>query len=59
MWAYIGAETTGKGVEDIILIITTHPMPFPCLSSPNQILQYPFNYFLIYLEKREPAKTTS
>ena len=34
MWAHPGAATDG-GLEDITLIIRTHPMPFPCLSSPN------------------------
>ena len=35
MWAHLGAATAGEGVEDITLIIRTHPIPIPCLSSPN------------------------
>ena len=31
------AETAGEGAEDIPLIITDHPMPKLCLSSPNRI----------------------
>ena len=50
MWAYLGAATAGKGVEDITLIIMTHPISFPCLGSPNR---FPC------LEKREPAKIAS
>ena len=38
-WAQSGAATAGEGVEDITLIIMTHPMSFSCLSSPNQFLQ--------------------
>ena len=37
MWAHPSATTVGEEV-DITLIIRTHPMPFPCLSSPNLIL---------------------
>ena len=39
MWAHPSAATAGEEVEDITLIIRTHPMPFPCLGIPNQILQ--------------------
>ena len=39
MWAHPGAVTVGEGVEDIKLIIKTHPMPFPRLSSPTRVLQ--------------------
>ena len=36
MWAQSGVATAREGVEDITLIIMTHPMSFPCLSSPNR-----------------------
>ena len=39
MWAHLGVATAGEEVEDITLIIGTHPMPFPCLSSADRILQ--------------------
>ena len=39
VWAQSGAATAGEGVEDITLIIMTHPMSFPCLSIPNRFLQ--------------------
>ena len=39
VWAQSGATTAGENVEDITLIIMTHPIPFPFLSIPNPILQ--------------------
>ena len=59
MWVPPSAATAREEVEDITLIIINHTMPFPCLISLNRILQQPFNYFLICLEKREPTKKAS
>ena len=39
VWAQSGVAAAGEGVEDITLIIVTHPMPFLYLSSPNRFLQ--------------------
>ena len=46
MWAYPGAATAGEGVEDITLVIRTHPMPFPCLVAQIEFFSSHFNYFL-------------